>query len=132
MPGIPVYFADSTTLYHVTDNCGRINSTITHEIGHLIHSSIQINYPAMANQWTKLWNDIFKKHGSPNNPMLKNLCPLPDNCPFISRKGAVNESEGFAELIVEGSSHKTPGIQNTHPDYLKQIRFLQIVKRRQQ
>ena len=130
-PGVPVYFADATTIYILTDSCSSFNRTITHEIGHLIHSSIQINYPAMDFQWLQLWHDIFKKHGSPQNPLLNFPCP-PNNCPFISRKGTVDEKEGFAELVVEGSRHKTPGTQNTHPDYLRQMKFLERVKRRQQ
>lgn len=131
MPGVPAFFAGSHTIYHVAGHCARQDSTITHEIGHLIHSSIRIHYPAMANQWEKLWNDIFEKQGSPKNPLLSFPCPL-DNCPFINRKGAVNVNEGFAELIVEGSAHRLHGKQNRHPDYLRQMRFLQIMKRRQQ
>lgn len=125
--GIPVYFASGTTIFHATNHCARYSAMMTHEIGHLIHSSIQINHPKLANQWTKLWSDIFKKHGSPKDP-VGFPCPA-DNCPFIGWKDVDSEDEGFAQLILAGTSHgHWQG--NRHPDFLKKMKFLEAIKTR--
>ena len=52
--GVPAYYASATTIFHTTNYCPKNDSIITHEIGHLIHSSIKSNHPALGKPMDKI------------------------------------------------------------------------------
>ena len=122
--GVPVFSPFPHTILHTSNVChGRIDRTIVHEIGHLVYASIQINRPLLAQKWSKLWQSIFKRNGSPQDP-LSIQCTYND-CPFIGWKDADNESEGFAQLItVSIPQAEEQKNSNKNPDYLKKMEFL--------
>ena len=121
--GVPTFYAGSHTIFHTSSICPKIDEVIIHEIGHLVYTSIQINQPFAAQNWSQLWQSIFKRNGSPQDP-LSIQCTHND-CPFIDWKDADNESEGFAQLITfsipKAEEQKN---SNKNPDYLKKMEFL--------
>ena len=122
--GVPSLYAVPDTIYTSTDICARINEVMVHEIGHLIHFAIMENHPSQANKWSRLWSDVYRRAGSPKDPVayIGKHCGARRPCPFLGWKDADNEMEGFARLVeVRVKEHAR---NTTHPDYVRKTRFM--------
>ena len=128
--GVPSLYAGGSAIYTVSNNCARIDTVIIHEIGHLIHFAIKENHPSWANRWSSLWNNVYRRAGSPKDPVdyIGKRCGGGRPCPFLGWKDADNEEEGFA-VLVEVTVDKKRYYNTTHPDYVRKTRFMsQLIK----
>ena len=127
--GVPIAYASSDTIFISSEYCPRINGNLTHEIGHIIHSVIKSNYPTLANEWSDLWQDIYRRNTSSSNSPTSYHCPN-NNCAFIGWKDLDNENEGFAQLIhLSTDSYRQYWEDNTNPDFLLKLEFLSKLHR---
>ena len=99
-------------------------TVLIHEIGHLIHFAIEENHWTYAKKWSQLWHDVYKRAGSPKDPIayIGKHCNS-RSCPFLGWKDADNEREGFAnlvEVIVRKQNLELP----KHPDYIMKWNFI--------
>lgn len=121
--GVPILSASSDTIFTISDHCPLYNRNLTHEIGHIIHAIIRADYPSLAQEWSRLWQDIYEKNVSPSNP-FDTPCPLND-CAFIGWKDMENEYEGFAQLILLSTEdYQEIWKNNKNPDFLRKLDFL--------